>query len=241
VTAIRPLVVRWREALRADTDLSWKGTNVGVMLSTWMAADGRGAFPSVPTIAASMKLSESTVQRGLRELEERGYLWSGVTPGKPTRYDALLPPTGVPQTPVPQTPPLEPASHSVEGVSESAATGVHGTPEVEVPELEHEQDARVRARGSLDRKEPDPDVLLLLDRARRGEFAPLVDPRGDDERRAVGSRSELLDDRLGSADFDLVADSRHLVDVRPGRADARVTVDGDPEHDVDEHRQESTT
>lgn len=38
-------------------------------------ADKEGrCFPSVPTIAAELKMSERTVYRGLNELEKRGFI-----------------------------------------------------------------------------------------------------------------------------------------------------------------------
>jgi hypothetical protein len=68
----------------------------------------------------------------------------------------------------------------------------------------------------------------------------LVDAGGDEERRAVVSRPDVVDDRPTAADVDLVPDGRQLVDVSPGGADRRMPADRDPVHDVHEHEPEST-
>jgi hypothetical protein len=138
-----------------------------------MNSDGSSVTAAVSTITERMGgLEKRTVQRGLAELVTAGWLWAGRTPGKTTRYDALIPPrdSQSPPTHDSQSPHAEPVTHGRKGVTDSPSARDSQSPELEVPDLESEQDARVRARGDLHRGDPDPDVLALLERARRGDF-----------------------------------------------------------------------
>jgi hypothetical protein len=83
----------WRDAIRDDRDLSWKGKLIAHTLASRMNGEGE-CNPGVATVARDASLSARAVQIGLRELEAFGYLDSGEKKGgagRSNEYRALLP------------------------------------------------------------------------------------------------------------------------------------------------------
>lgn len=70
----RPLVFVWEDAVFEDKELSSKTKLVLVALRRYAAMDGSSCFPSISRLAQDCSLSRSSVKRGLREAQERGYV-----------------------------------------------------------------------------------------------------------------------------------------------------------------------
>jgi hypothetical protein len=87
----RSHVIAWRDSILRDERLTWRAKYTALALSTFMDASARGARPSLSrTLAPRMNLAVRTVRRGIRELEDAGYLVGTERAGRPTTYDALL-------------------------------------------------------------------------------------------------------------------------------------------------------
>jgi hypothetical protein len=85
----RPLVVRWREALR-DSDLDRTAKLVGYILSTFMDKDGL-AWPGKETIAAGAGVHPRTADKAIKRIELFGLLGVQHSPGfRTNQYFALL-------------------------------------------------------------------------------------------------------------------------------------------------------
>lgn len=83
----------WADAIRDDVELGKAGTLVGHTLRTYLNRS-MTAHPSRETLAKGAKVSVRTVDKGLSELEARGFLL--VTRGRGGRwnqYQAVLPST----------------------------------------------------------------------------------------------------------------------------------------------------
>jgi hypothetical protein len=60
----------WRIAIRDNAKLSWRAKLVGATLATHMNGEGGSCFPTIERLMAECGASESTVHRGIRELEK---------------------------------------------------------------------------------------------------------------------------------------------------------------------------
>lgn len=87
---------RWLDALKEETDPWRTGTDlfVALMLSSHMSEVGR-CHPGIPTIAAAMKKSESTVRKSIHRLEANGWLHVVPRKGTTNEYTAVLPTYGL--------------------------------------------------------------------------------------------------------------------------------------------------
>lgn len=91
-----PLPIAWRTAVYAVDGrvLSWRAKAVAGAISTHMDGNGRNVRPSVAMLAAETALSSRTVDTGLRELREAGFLVverKGGGRKRPTRYRGVIP------------------------------------------------------------------------------------------------------------------------------------------------------
>ncbi len=57
-----------------DTELSTKAMAVYLYLCDRAGRESKSCFPSIKTISRDLKLSESSVKRSIRELQDRGYI-----------------------------------------------------------------------------------------------------------------------------------------------------------------------
>jgi hypothetical protein len=87
-----PVVARWRNAVR-DSDLDQTSRLVALVLSTYMHADGNGAYPSRRTIANGCGIhAVRAVDAAIRRLEAAGLLQVNRSRGRTSSiYRALLP------------------------------------------------------------------------------------------------------------------------------------------------------
>ena len=88
---------RWRTYVRSE----YRGTvqHVALLLSTYMDADGGGAFPSITTIVQEAGRSRETVVASLRSLDDDGFIRKTPNRGmrggqrgpRTTLYEATIP------------------------------------------------------------------------------------------------------------------------------------------------------
>jgi DNA-binding transcriptional MocR family regulator len=98
VTPGRPsAVIEWRTLVRDSRLVGKNAKFVALVLSTHMDSDGGSCFPSLSTLSRETGLARSTVCAALDELE-RTRLVRRVRGGRgrPTRYLATSPPSGLP-------------------------------------------------------------------------------------------------------------------------------------------------
>jgi hypothetical protein len=87
----RAQLAEWRDALR-DSELDSTAKLLGFVLSTWWDRNGRGAFPSKPTMAAASGLSKRAVDGAVNRLETAGFIDVSRSRGRTSnRYSATLP------------------------------------------------------------------------------------------------------------------------------------------------------
>ena len=87
---------RWIDALKVELD-SWRTSTdlfVAMMLSSYMNESGE-CHPGIPTLARAMKMSQETVRRSLRRLEENGWLFIRERVADTNKYVAVLPVYGL--------------------------------------------------------------------------------------------------------------------------------------------------
>lgn len=104
-----------------DCPLSSRARLVGLVLSTYMNANGGSAFPSLTTLAANCNYSsKGPVIEGLRELERESYIVRTIGGGRghSTLYEACVPET------VAQRDPSSGAGGSTESAGEAAAAAL---------------------------------------------------------------------------------------------------------------------
>jgi DNA-binding transcriptional MocR family regulator len=92
-------VVAWRTIIR-ESDVRSSARLVALMLSTHMDRNGGSCFPSLTTLSGETGLGRSTVCRALNELDSAGLIRRvRQGRGRPTRYLATSPATGLPVVP----------------------------------------------------------------------------------------------------------------------------------------------
>jgi DNA-binding transcriptional MocR family regulator len=78
------------------SELRYSARLVALVLSMHMDRNGGSCFPSLTTLARESGLGRSTVVRALAQIEEAGLIQRvGGSHGKPTRYQARSPTTGL--------------------------------------------------------------------------------------------------------------------------------------------------
>lgn len=162
-TPFTKIVFPWRKAIIDDRSLSAKAKHIALTLANRMDPHGV-CFPGVALISAETNRHERTVQKGLRELEECGYLHieEGGGRASSSTYTALLPERTA--TPLPEekggisppfpeekekggiSPPVaespETPAENPETPAENPVKGGHMPPEV-VRELDREVDTNM--------------------------------------------------------------------------------------------------
>jgi hypothetical protein len=145
------VVFPWRKAVNDDRDLlSANAKHIALTLATnWINKHGV-CFPEVETIALTASRHPRTVQRGLAELERRGFLHieHGGGRGKTNTYTALIPAeTSTPEkggtVETPATSPKTPAT-SPKTPAENPVKGGTVPPELDL-ELDKELDSELGA------------------------------------------------------------------------------------------------
>lgn len=181
MTTMSPLFT-WRTAI-TESGLSPTARHIALTLSLYMSEKGDSAYPSHATLATDTGLARSTVTKGLREIEEAGYLIVSRAPGarggrtRVNHYRAADPrrtvtPVTVPPLPEPVTSTDASATVPPVTVSETVtAPSGNGSPEskerydrtTRERELPRQESATTLASAKRSRK-PDPiwDALVEL-------------------------------------------------------------------------------
>ncbi len=71
----------WLADVAADHGISSVGLRVAMVLPVWIGKDG-SCFPAVGSVGAAIKMVERSARRGLRELEDRGWLTTNRSTGR---------------------------------------------------------------------------------------------------------------------------------------------------------------
>lgn len=65
---------KWVSAVKDDHDVGFSGVMAAIALARYVKASTGDAYPSIGLMGADLRVSTSTIRRGLRELERHGYL-----------------------------------------------------------------------------------------------------------------------------------------------------------------------
>jgi len=145
-------MVAWRRQFLDDPGPSWRAKFVGLALAVYWDGSGRGAWPSVETLARKLNTSNSTVSRGLRELKELGIVEPQPKPGRSTTYHAArIPPIAAELDALSAG--GRRASERYEGASKGGDAGVCWTPkEVSEEAIKEENEVRVFLSEGFDQE-----------------------------------------------------------------------------------------
>jgi len=69
-----PFVVRWRNAVMDDPELSARAKVAAMPLARHADTDGKNCYPGAATCAREMSVDPSTIKRGWADLKAAGYL-----------------------------------------------------------------------------------------------------------------------------------------------------------------------